>query len=207
MSYTNSNYPKLGRLVCALDVEQAATDMLRKNIGVYLDAVGTRFGYTAPLVRPRSITCAPEVARYAEDQLPAIVVMSPGIVGNVERRGAGTYDAPFGLVVACAVSASKRYNALKLVRIWCAAIRACCVNHAGLDASGLTSSLAWIGEQYVAENAANRRTICAGTVEFRARVADVVDATVGPLDPTDPAAIWPSVQTHDEDVELISGSP
>ena len=82
-----------------------------------------QLGWSAAPAPPRSYTCSVQLDRFAEDQLPAVVIVSPGTIGVPELHS-GTYDAVYGLVVGVYCSASTDRATHDLVRLWCAALLA-----------------------------------------------------------------------------------
>ncbi len=94
----------LGPLVTSWSIEQACRTLLlpdRNLIGAYLDEVNRQRGQTAVrMERPRSVLTRWSVRRNADDQLPAILLVNGGTLGDAERDGDGLYRATWQLGVA-----------------------------------------------------------------------------------------------------------
>lgn len=188
--------PREGRVTSAVKLERAALAKLRALLDTYAAAVAAQLLTDAP-APVRSYTAAATFDRWAEDQLPACVVVSPGVIGgSIEQRG-GFYSASFGLVVGVAAAVASQSATHDAVRLYAAAVRACLLQGPSLD--GLVSELTWIGESYDERPEDDRRSLAAGLVSFEARIDDVIDAYAGPLVGADPpdGDDWPRVQTTD----------
>lgn len=185
----------------ANDLERACLATLEELLLAYGEAVARQAGDDEPPIAPRSFTCVSAFDRWAEDQLPAIVVESPGMRA-VELHG-GTYDGTFTLRVGAYCSASTELATHELVRLWTAAIRTCLLQTPSLG--GLVSSMRLLTESYAEMTVPDRRTIVAGTVELEAVVSEIVSVDAGPLAGVDPPdlAPWPSVLTHEETIERL----
>jgi len=189
-----------------VQVEAGALGLLVRLLPAYGQALARQLD-VAPPEPPHSYTCAAALDRWAEDQLPAVAVASPGIVGgSVEARG-GLYSVVFGLVVGVYCSAATERDTHDLARLWAAAVRACMLQSPSLG--GTVSDLVWLAESYDELAVEGRRSIAVCSVAFEARSDDVVDAYAGPLvaaDPPDTDA-WPTVQTTDVQIDATEEAP
>lgn len=194
--------PREGRIRTANDLERGCLALLEERLTAYGDAVARQGAEETPLVAPRSYSCSSAFDRWAEDQLPAIVVVSPGTLEPPELRG-GIYGAAFGLVVGVYCSAATEIATHELVRIWTAAIRSCLVQTPSLG--GLVSELVLLEESYDDVDVSDRRTYAAGTVAFLARVSEIVSVDAGPLLGADPPDLgpWPEVLSHDVEIARL----
>lgn len=200
MSFVAS--PREGRIFTANDLERAALAVLEERLVAYGNAVARQAGDATPPEPPRSYTCSATFDRWAEDQVPAIVVASPGTVEAPELRG-DSYSGLFDLLVGVYVSAATELATHEIVRLWTAAIRACIVQTPSLR--GVTSSATFLGESYDVVDIRDRRTYIAGTCAFAVRVDEIVSVTAGPLLATDPPDLepWTTVETHEETIERL----
>lgn len=193
--------PREGLIVTASALEQATLALLQARLVAYGQAVAAQAGVPAP-APPRSYTAAAGLDRWAEDQLPAVVVVCPGTVGRPELRE-GTYSAAFGLVLGLYCSAATEGSTHELVRLWCAAARTCLAQAPSLG--GLCSDLVLLDESYAELPVDGRRSVAAGTVAWEARVDAISDAYAGPLLGTAPPdnQPWPGVQSTSVAVERL----
>ena len=187
--------PREGVVFSAELLEQSCASLLAALLPAYGVAVADQLGWSAAPAPPRSYTCSAQLDRFAEDQLPAVVIVSPGTIGVPELHS-GTYDAVYGLVVGVYCSASTDRATHDLVRLWCAALRACLLQSPSLG--GVASGLRFVDESYDQVDIEARRSLGAGICGFEARVNAIVDATAGPLTGLDPpdGGPWPTVHQH-----------
>jgi hypothetical protein len=156
------------------------------------------------LPEPRSWVVAEEVERESADQLPAIVIVSPGLNGDRPiQEGSGTFDATWLIGVGIFCSATTRNDTTKLVRQYGAIIRSIMLQKQTLG--GNANGTTWMDESYNDEfNFTDDLTISAGQVIFEVQVADVANRYGGPADPapdTAPGSQWPEVEETFIDIE------
>ena len=179
-TYTPQPSSLYGRLIAALDVEAALAARLVARFGDYLHEVERQHGLPIDtLPEPRAFLVAPE--RFPEDQLPAVVVSSPGTVDLPLADGQGRYAVRWELVVT--IHAAAADGALELVKLYALALRALTVQ----QPSPLFMGVDWVREQYRPSNLVGGRTYCTADVTLEVQVADVTDRHAGPPD----EAGWP----------------
>lgn len=143
----------LGPIVAEYAIENAAKDLLspeRGLIGWYLDEItyqeaARSIGLDTEAVdratveaalanagvnidrteRPRSVRCRERVRKFADDQLPCILLVCPGTVGDLDRGGDGMYSGTWMLGVIAVVQTTDENLGRELAGILCAA--ACAV--------------------------------------------------------------------------------
>lgn len=154
---------------------------------------------TIPAVRSWRVV---SLAQAQEDQLPAVFVTSPGMVGAPRRHGSGLYEATWNATVTVAARDQSHEATADLIGIYTAAVRTVCMQRPSFG--GFAASTAWAGEEYDAIEAKAGRTLAAGFVDLTVVVLDVLNAFGGPATPpVDPLALpgnWPLVATHNETV-------
>jgi hypothetical protein len=202
VTYTPRPSSLYGRLISAVDVEQALKRRLDDRLGDYLAEVERQHGIVVgTLARPRAFVVA---ERFPEDQLPAIVVESPGTADLPLADGQGRYYARFELVLTIAVAAST--GALELAKLYALALRALAVQ----QPSALFMGVDWINERYPRPDLAGGRTFYTAEVALEVQVPDVTNRHEGPPDepgwpdvppdsPDSPA--WPTSTTADVELE------
>lgn len=99
----------------------------------------------ARVERPRSVLIAERATRLAEKQLPALIVVSPGTVGEPRRDGNGNTQHTWSLVVAAVTQASNERVARQKASILAAAIRSC-VTHGLPRTDDRVINVRWLGE-------------------------------------------------------------
>ena len=179
-TYTPRPSSLYGRLISALDVEQALAARVTARFGDYLHEVERQHGLELDaLPAPRAVLIAPE--RFPEDQLPAIVVGSPGTADLPAATGQGLYAVRWELVLTIHVAAAD--GALKLVKLYALALRALAVQ----QPSPLFMGVDWVNERYRPSNLVGGRSYCTADVTLEVQVPDVTDRHAGPPDDPD----WP----------------
>lgn len=206
------NEPSLfGRLIGAHHVEYAVVGILDGWIDDYLAQVERVSNEdTDSIQRPRSIRVSAEQEKMPEDQTPALIVRSPGIIDTPEHNGGGTYIARWEIEVGLVVSAKgvTEYGsprALRLARMYALAIRGAVVQQDD-EPDGILYRRDWLDEQYDTLDSVDDRTICLSRVRFSIEVPDVVTRGQGPLTPgigphPQPSPEWPDAVTADVEVQ------
>jgi hypothetical protein len=170
-----------GRLIAGVDVEQALRARIEARLDTYLDEVERQHGLApGELERPRAYV---DDERFPEDQLPAIVVKSPGTADLPEADGHGRYRTRFALELETHVAAAT--GAMGLAKLYTLALRALALQ----QPSPLFMGTDWVGESYRRGELVGARTYCVGVVELEVQVPDVTDRHAGP--PDEPG--WPEV--------------
>ena len=198
-----------GRLIAGATVEQSVHDTLRYWFADYLREVERQNGIPVDsLPQPRSWVISSEIERMPEDQLPAVIIASPGLTEIPDHDGEGRYTASWRVTGAVEhATIGDRYRALYLTRLYALAIRGILVQQP--DPTGLIMRRHWTGERYNILDSDADRTVCVGAVDFRVLVPDVVNMHAGPVEPgwppdfaTDqPYPQWPTAT--DADVSIV----
>src|SRR3954469_11008205 len=95
----------IGPIVTAHDVEQAALATLRKWASTYLGEAEDQHELTrGTLARPRSYTATNSFDKWPEDQLPCVLLVSPGLAQPPNVEGNGRHRAQWALGVAAIIS-------------------------------------------------------------------------------------------------------
>lgn len=172
-----------GPLVAACDVENAALAQLETWLADYLAEVERYHGYApGDLPQPRSWLVSSAVEKMPEDQLPAVILASPGLLDRPLADGRGIYTARWRLVVAVMISARGNRLALRLARLYALALRSVLLQQQALPELAVRR-LDWLDERYRLLDSIDDRTVCIAEVEISAEVADVISRQAGPLAP------------------------
>lgn len=140
--------PDLGPLVSTWSFERAARDLLmpdRNLIGLYLDEVVRQTGADIRSERPRTVVVREKASRFADEQLPAIILVCPGTVGDMERDGEGRYSAMWQMTVAAVTQAADADVARELASDLCCAAAAVLVQMLPKIDARVISAM-WAGE-------------------------------------------------------------
>lgn len=184
-----------GPIVTGADVRVAVRETVRLWSRDYLSEIARHSGRaTGDLPSFRTYASALDMEKFAEDQLPACIIVAPGLLDAPERKSK-QYRAQWGVGVGVVVSGQDRDNTFELCELYTAAVRALIVQHPSLG--DFAEGVSWVGERYDELGTDDLRTIAAGTVQLSVDVANVVDPTTGltaPQDPTGDPGDWGVVQ-------------
>jgi len=177
--YTPQPQSLYGRLIAAVDVEEAFKARVDARLNDYLADVerqhGLEVGY---LERPRAYV---DDERFPEDQTPAIVVKSPGTTDLPAPDGQGRYAVRFELELEIHLSSAA--GSMRLAKLYALALRALATQ----QPSALFMGVDWIRERYRRAELVGGRTYSIGVVSLEIQVPDVTDRWAGP--PDEPG--WP----------------
>ncbi len=175
-------------------VERAAEATLTRWLRHYLAEAARQDGHVDTDPRPafpRSISTFTRFTSWQEMQLPAVLIVSPGTVGEPTRSGRGEWSAWWRLGVWALVGASDAQATRRLAHRYAAAIRTCLLSHPTLD--GACDRLDWMGETYDQVDTDAARTLTAAGVDLRVHMTDVAGQgpRVMPAPEPDPWKPWP----------------
>lgn len=190
---------QFGPIVTGPHVEMAVTETLKTWLSTYLAEVEDQAGFDRGyLGRPRSWATTIENDTWPAEQLPAILVISPGTDGEPVQDESG-YSAWWNVSVAAIVQGPTEASVRRNAGFYAAAIRACLVQQKSLG--DFAESVDWFGEGYEGASAdgSNRnRAQGAGLVHVRVKVEGVTQIfgpTTPPANPLDPLPNLPTVGT------------
>lgn len=190
--------------MAACDVEDAALAQLETWLSDYLYEVERHHELElGSLPRPRSWLISSAVEKMPEDQLPAVILASPGLLDPPLADGRGVYTARWRLVIAVMVNARGNRLALRLARLYALAVRGVLLQQQALPELAVRR-IDWLDERYRLLDSIDDRTLCISEVEVAAEVSDVLSRHEGPLAPgwgpglSDPdSPEWPTATSTD----------
>lgn len=178
-----------GPIVTGADVEAAVIAHLKQWLPSYLAELERRTGRSpGVLPAPRSFDTVNTFALKPGDQLPACVVISPGLADTPHRRGDGVYNGWFRIGVAVCCSAATQADSNELSKLYAAAIRTLFVHKPSLD--GFASGLELVAEGYDHTPPDYLAVGAVAEVDVDVEVAAISQASMGPAEPApapDPA--------------------
>jgi hypothetical protein len=204
-----------GNIVLGSDVEDAAIATLEGWFPVYIREMELQKGIEEDaLPLPRSYITADKLDREAVDQLPAIVVVSPGLSGknSPQQEGDGTFRVPFAISVGVFVGGKDRTSTKNLVRQYVGICRMIMLQKQSLG--GFADGSTWLDESYDDTFAfTDDQTISAGMVVYEIWVANAASRFGGPAvyggpppdpDPdTQPGEEWPEAETVTANIRTL----
>jgi len=179
-----------GPLVSAADVEDHLQAVLERWYPSYLYEVERHVGIQPGTLPPlRGWVRSSEVEKFPEDQLPTMMIGSPGLTDPPEADGGGYYSACWQVNLAIEIAAGPNRRALELARWYALATRACVLQQQqdpGIQSGINVVRVDWRDERYDTLESIDDRTVCVGRVEIALTAADVLQRGLGPLDPIIP---------------------
>jgi hypothetical protein len=201
-----------GRIVHDGQVEQAAMQTLQKWLPTYIAELERQTGRDrGSLPTPRAWRTANvsvnELATWPEDQLPALLVVSPGLADRPELIG-GVYTGHWALGVAVITSARDKETTGTLAKLYGAAIRAVLVQHPTLE--GFAAHIDWVDDNLDEVPHERQRTLGAAINVFEITVDDVLTVAGGPIEPDpkpDPTEPYDPLGTVDTVTVTVEQKP
>lgn len=196
-----------GEVVLAKQLEEAVITTLENWFPVYIREIEIQQSLAQDVLPlPRSFITTDKINRENTDQLPAIVVVSPGLTGRgaPKQEGDGTFCVPWAISIGVFVSGKDRTTTKDLIRYYTGICRAIMLQKQSLG--GFADGTTWLDESYDDNFAfTDQETIGAGSVVFEVWVAGVVQRFGGPAvyggpppapDPVNqPGSTWPEADT------------
>lgn len=194
-----------GPILSGFEVEHAVAQTVRVWIRDYLAEVERQRQLQPGRLPPlRSVVTSAEEVKYPEDQLPGLIVASPGTqarAGRMEVNADGYYTGRWPVDATVVISARGNRQAGRLARLYTAAVATLLVQQLPDPRwSGLRNvrRVELIGETYPQPGAVSDRTQHRGTAQIVVEVEQVRNWAMGPEEPTDPPA-----GAYLPDVELV----
>jgi hypothetical protein len=195
-----------GPIVTGHDVEEAVRDHLKEWSVTYLaemERLTGRDPETLPKVRSWTIEPDEPATKWPEDQFPAVVVVSPGLVEQPYVEGDGTVYATWTIGLAALTSARTEQATRELAKVYAAHLRAIMLQRPSIG--GFASDTHWLDEDYNILPTDTRRSLAAGYLVFNVTAAQVLNVYGGPTEPPDEPyedpADWPTVDTTEVTAE------
>lgn len=192
----------IGRIVSGREVELAALAMLKRWSSTYLAEAERQTGRpVGSLPRIRTWTTAPDFEKWPEDQLPCVLLISPGLAQPPMPDGSGHYRAQFSLGLATIVSAARMDDTAELAKLYCAVHRACILQHQSLE--GFAAGVTWVDENYDDLPSIDTRSLGAGQAIFAVQVDGISTRWNGPATPSEPPTPDSEPLPDDPEVDTV----
>jgi hypothetical protein len=182
-----------GDIIDVDTIEQAARATLEAWLPSHLAHQERRKGLPARTIPlPRSWPTVDEFDPEPHEQLPSIVLVSPGTVGEPERRQGGRIRATWRLEIVFAVAARDERQARMIRSVYAAAIRSA-LEQGDPTLGGVAERTRWAGDEHaIGRSQGDRSPRALVEVDFQVTVNDVLNPRLGPSeppgDPYDPPA-------------------
>lgn len=180
-----------GRMLDAYQIEVATIQVLTDFTQYYLREKERQVGREPGLIPlPKSITRVNSFSRaMLENQLPSIVVVSPGLAGPPLKDGRGLYRATWQLGIALINSAMDDDSTNEIVKIYSAALRLLMLQQK-IDLEGFRGTT-WIDENYDQIQPERSRNLSVGENLFEVEFENVSNGRIGPKTPTGDPLVAP----------------
>lgn len=178
------------------DLENAVMEELRTWMALTLREISMERDEEI-LQAPLSYNVRPDNNQFVEDQLPALIIVSPGTINTPRKSGDQVYEADYRVMIVAIISSNSRENVNHNARVYAAAVRAILVRTPGLG--GVTTGGIWEGESFDEGPEEQGRSLASVTVEFAYTVPNI--AKRGERPPTQPITPGPEVTSTDLTVD------
>jgi hypothetical protein len=178
-----------GQMLSAVEVEEAIAQCIRVWWRDYLAEAERQRGLPVERMPTfRSIVAGGVPERFPEDQLPAVLVTSPGLepAGGLEVHGDGWFVVRWRIDCTAEISARGNREAVWLARIYAAMLHSLVVQQvlrAPSSPPAWLRGVTWRDEDFTVRAPLFERTRCAGRARFIIETADVVNRHLGPRTP------------------------
>lgn len=177
--------PVFQRLLSASQIEDAVKSTLQTWFPTYLREVEKQMGLPAnTLVTPENYTNRNSFQGEAGEELPKIVVITPGIIGPPIKKGNGSYTATWRVGVGIATGAPDEETTNTWVKAYAAAARGLLLQETlELEPTGAVD-VVWTDEAFDDVPIASLiRLVKAASLYFSITVPNMVTRKAGPLVP------------------------
>lgn len=186
-----------GTVVTGDMVEDATIAHLQNWLPTYLGELERVTGREPLSVQmPRSYSTVARFSHRPQEQLPAVIVVSPGIVGTPERRGDGSVSAWFRIEIGVlsAGRAGVVEDGGRLAKLYGAAVRVLMLQHPALG--GIASATTLSGESYDVLPTDMVEVAQVALCLFDVQIPEIGNTDSGPTVPVTPPDVpgdWPVV--------------
>jgi hypothetical protein len=200
-----------GRIVTADDVERAALQTLKDHAEVYIAEAERQAGREiGAMARPCGFIVATQFEKWPEDQLPVVVLISPGWAGPSRRLGDGSVIARWSLAVGVIHSAAQIERTRSNALIQLGALRTLIAQHQSLG--GLAMAVECLDESNEFVPFSDTRSLFGAQSIFTVSVPEAFayghgpdgpwGPPIDPPDPTDPPN-WGRVKSADVELRAV----
>jgi hypothetical protein len=192
-------------IITAAQVEDAVKLTLQTWFNTYLREIEIQGGLTAlELPLPRSYTVVNELDDFPELQLPRVLIISPGTVGDPRAEGDGTMTFFWRVGIGIVAQGNTRETTNRNTKLYAAAARAILLQKQGLG--GLATNIDLESEEYDEYSPDQSRTLGVASLVTIVTIPGAVNRRGGPAvavppDPdTIPGSNWPIATTADIEI-------
>lgn len=202
---------RFGDIISADRLEDDLTAFLQKWLPTYLAEVATHHGaLRTDYPKPKYWTTTPILTVDAVSQIrfPAVLIVSPGLMGKPVRRGDGIYEASYQIGVCILTSANTELGSSKAARRYGAAVHTAVMQRPSLDTTYI-EGVEWADERFTDFLTADQDTVASATEIFNITVKGLFNALNGPgvANPLPEPATYPELTDVRDPVSAPPFSP
>lgn len=194
----------IGPLTGGLEVERGVLKTLRAWLPTYLKDAIAQAGLKPNAIQPvKSWSVISEHDRWPEANLPAVIIAAPGLRGNPEKGGDGSYRVVWQVAVSIVIGAATGPKARKYAQVYAAAIRGAILQRRSLGDEMRATD--WVDEGYTTISHTDKRTVVGAALFFDVEQNQVVNWRLGPKGdepPKEVPAEVPEVTEIDVEMEI-----
>jgi hypothetical protein len=165
-------------------LELAVIQTLATWMPTYLEEMRLQLSREDKFPSPRTYTNRNSFEKFMEDQLPLVIVVSPGLVSRPTAEGSGRFRAKWQLGTGIIASARNQAESNDLSKVYIAAARAILLQKSSLG--GVSSGMEWVDESYDEITEDVDRSMAAGMALFEVEMESVINRWAGPAVPNPP---------------------
>lgn len=200
----------LGEYTPSFLLRDLAVALVQQRIGIYADEIVRQFtadGEVLRVPRPATIVAREGALRLRHEQVPAIIIATPGNRDATYRSGDGAYEASYQLELHAVVEATDETIGYRVASILAMAASAALLDGLGGGLAGKVGRPTWIAEG-AAEGTVGERTRYASVHLLEVPLEVITESPGAPDDWADPPTGQPAVDPGDlptvETVELTT---
>lgn len=205
-----------GPSIDSADIEQAVQAHLRAWMPTEIaemlrvkDAELERWPNGVLPIRAYRISHLATPQKWPEDQLPTVVIGSPGETDRPRIEESGQVVAKFAAIVLCIAAGYDEADAMELARVYSSAARQAMLQHPSLGNRVSCTDMGPESNAPITKGVEATRHLHGCARPFEIEVEGVLDVFEGPAeplpDPGDAPAGWPKVKEGGTHVEVRSG--
>jgi hypothetical protein len=178
-----------GEIPTVTRADTALIDTLKTWLPHYIAHVAAAEGVPTPS-SPNGYRVVSELASFPEQGLPVITIISPGLADKTERKD-GVVRGGWAHAIHVITQGRDDVEARQWAGIYGAAVRGCLIQQ---------TRLAIVDERYDVIDIEDRRTLVGVLIQIQspATLATITGPQTPPINPGDPPAGDPVIQTHTE---------
>ena len=188
-----------GVLISPHQVREAVNSHLQLWLPSYLAELERQNERDSGSLPPfKSVVNTARLESMPEDQLPRLILITPGTIGDFKIDEEDRYQAKFSLALGTVTSATDQAGANKLSELYVLACAAALVQHPKLPE--LSTSVTLKRFSFDEGPREQERSLALAVAYFEIDVGDILAGSEGPTEPDVDPADWPEVETVEVEV-------